>query len=94
MRIFLEIISRRHGKTDEEIELLIGGLKWADGSPLIPRCGKIGWWPCKLRAWVAMRLSMGSSELQANPCFRQTLAGDAVKYRQPQEDEQCQLWCR
>ena len=33
MRIFLEIVSRRHGKTDE---LLIGGLKWADGSPVDP----------------------------------------------------------
>jgi hypothetical protein len=36
MRIFLETVSRRHGKTDEEIELLIGGLKWADGSPVDP----------------------------------------------------------
>lgn len=36
MRIFLETIWRRQGKTDEEIELLIGGLKWADGSPVDP----------------------------------------------------------
>ena len=36
MRIFLETVWRRHGKTDEEIELLIGGLKWADGSPVDP----------------------------------------------------------
>ena len=36
MRIFLETVLRRHGKTDEEIELLIGGLKWADGAPVDP----------------------------------------------------------
>ena len=36
MRIFLETVMRRHGKTDEEIELLIGGLKWADGAPVDP----------------------------------------------------------
>jgi hypothetical protein len=36
MRIFLETVWRRHGKTDEEIELLIGGLKWADGAPADP----------------------------------------------------------
>jgi hypothetical protein len=36
MRTFLETGSRRHGRTDEEIELLIGGLKWADGSPVDP----------------------------------------------------------
>ena len=36
MRIFLETIWRRHGKTADEIELLIGGLKWADGTPVDP----------------------------------------------------------
>ncbi len=36
MRIFVETVWRRHGKTDEEIELLIGGLKWADGAPVDP----------------------------------------------------------
>ena len=36
MRTFLEIIWRRQGKTAGEIELLIGGLKWADGSPVDP----------------------------------------------------------
>ncbi len=36
MRTFLETVWRRHGKTDEEIELLIGGLKWADGAPVDP----------------------------------------------------------
>jgi hypothetical protein len=36
MRIFLETISRRDGNTSEEIELLIGGLKWADGAPVDP----------------------------------------------------------
>ena len=36
MRIFLETIWRRHGKTNEEIELLVGGLKWVDGTPVDP----------------------------------------------------------
>jgi hypothetical protein len=36
MRIFLETVWRRHGKTDEEIEVLLGGLKWADGAPVDP----------------------------------------------------------
>jgi hypothetical protein len=36
MRIFLETIWRRHGKTDEEIELLVGALKWVDGTPVDP----------------------------------------------------------
>ena len=36
MRIFLETVSRRHGMTDEEIEFIIGALKWADGSPVDP----------------------------------------------------------
>jgi hypothetical protein len=34
MRIFLEAVRRRHCKTAEEIEFIIGGLKWADGSPV------------------------------------------------------------
>ena len=36
MRTFLEIIWRRQGKTAGEIELLIGGWKWADGAPVDP----------------------------------------------------------
>jgi hypothetical protein len=32
MRIFVETMWRRHG----EFELLIGGLKWADGAPVDP----------------------------------------------------------
>jgi hypothetical protein len=36
MRIFLETIWRRHGKTNEEIELLVGALKWVDGTPVDP----------------------------------------------------------
>jgi hypothetical protein len=36
MRIFLETVSRRHGMTDEEIEFIIGALKWADGLPVDP----------------------------------------------------------
>ena len=36
MRIFLETVWLRHSKTDEEIEFLAGGLKWADGAPVDP----------------------------------------------------------
>src|ERR1700687_6467540 len=50
MRTFLETVWRRPGKTDEEIELLIGGLKWADGAPVDPTMwedwlggGAVGW---------------------------------------------------
>ena len=34
MRIFLETVRRRHGKIADEIEFIVGGLKWADGSPV------------------------------------------------------------
>jgi hypothetical protein len=33
MRIFLESVSLRFGKTDEEIDFIVAGLKWADGAP-------------------------------------------------------------
>jgi hypothetical protein len=36
MRMFLETTCRRHGDTVEEIALVIGGLEWADGSPVDP----------------------------------------------------------
>jgi hypothetical protein len=36
MRIFLETVWRRHGKSVEEIAFLLGSLKWADGSPVDP----------------------------------------------------------
>ena len=36
MRIFLETVSLRLGKTDEEIDFIVGGLKHADGSPVDP----------------------------------------------------------
>ena len=36
IRIFLEANWRRHGTITGEIELLIGGLKWADGTPVDP----------------------------------------------------------
>ena len=36
MRVFLETVSLRLGKTDEEIDFIVGGLKWADGSPVDP----------------------------------------------------------
>lgn len=36
MRIFLETVSLRLGTTDEEIDFIVGGLKWADGAPVDP----------------------------------------------------------
>jgi hypothetical protein len=36
MRIFLEAVWRRHGKTGNEIDFILGGLKWADGTPVDP----------------------------------------------------------
>jgi hypothetical protein len=36
MRIFLETVSLRLGKTDEEIDFIVAGLKWADGAPVDP----------------------------------------------------------
>ena len=36
MRIFLEKVLLRFGKTDEEIDLIVAGLKWADGAPVDP----------------------------------------------------------
>jgi hypothetical protein len=36
MRIFLEAVRRRHGDAGGQIELVIGRLKWADGSPVYP----------------------------------------------------------
>src|ERR1700729_805143 len=36
MRIFLETVLLRLGKTDEEIDLIVAGLKWADGAPVDP----------------------------------------------------------
>ncbi len=36
MRIFLETVWQRLDKPPEEIAFLLGGLKWADGSPVDP----------------------------------------------------------
>src|SRR6202023_4267924 len=36
MRIFLETVLLRLGTTDYEIDFIVGGLKWADGSPVDP----------------------------------------------------------
>jgi hypothetical protein len=36
MRIFLETVWRRHGKSNEAIEFVLGGLNWPDGSPADP----------------------------------------------------------
>src|ERR1700682_2800655 len=116
MRIFLDTVSRRHGMTDEEIEFIIGALKWADGSPVDPTMWR-DWlaavqtvfsWRTRgksrrpptsfgvppvvtaFRQNCALRDSsaMGLAKLQANSCFRQTLAGYAVENRQCQEGEQ------
>ena len=42
MRIFLERTLLRLGKTDEEIALIVAGLKWADGAPVDPTMWE-GW---------------------------------------------------
>src|ERR1700730_6241266 len=116
MRIFLETVSRRHGMTDEEIEFIIGALKWADGSPVDPTMWRdwlaAGQTACSCRARgksrrhptalrgdrpvtafrqssaLRDRSAMGPAKLEANSCFRQTLAGDAVENRQCQENQQ------
>jgi hypothetical protein len=36
MRIFLETVLLRLGKTDEEIDFIVAGLKWTDGAPVDP----------------------------------------------------------
>ena len=36
VRVFLETVWRRHDKPVEEIAFMLGGLKWADGSPVDP----------------------------------------------------------
>jgi hypothetical protein len=36
MRIFLEAVSLRLGKTDEEFDFIVAGLKWTDGAPVDP----------------------------------------------------------
>ncbi|MDB5581430.1 MAG: hypothetical protein JWR80_6606 [Bradyrhizobium sp.] len=36
MRIFLETLSLRLGKSNEEIDLIVAALKWADGAPVDP----------------------------------------------------------
>jgi hypothetical protein len=41
-RIFLETALLRLGKTDEEIALIVAGLKWADGAPVDPTMWE-GW---------------------------------------------------
>lgn len=43
MRIFLEMALRRLGKADEEIDLIMAGLKWSDGAPVDPTMWE-GWW--------------------------------------------------
>ena len=36
MCIFLEAVWQRHGENAEDIGFLLGGTKWADGSPIDP----------------------------------------------------------
>jgi hypothetical protein len=36
MRVFFETVLLRFDKTDEEIDLIVAGLKWADGAPVDP----------------------------------------------------------
>ena len=59
MRVFLEIVWRRHGRPIEEVAFLLGSLKWADGSPVDPTM-----WQDWLAA-VQMAASAGSCKIAA-----------------------------
>jgi hypothetical protein len=51
IRVFLETVWRRHGRPVDQIALLLGSVKWADGAPVDPTTwqdwlaavGGIGW---------------------------------------------------
>jgi hypothetical protein len=36
IRVFVEAVWRRHGKPGDQIEFLLGGMKWADGASIDP----------------------------------------------------------
>jgi hypothetical protein len=36
MRVFLMTVWQRHGKTPEDIAFVLGGSRWADGTPADP----------------------------------------------------------
>jgi hypothetical protein len=36
MRVFLDVVWQRQGKAAEEIALILGGSRWADGTPTDP----------------------------------------------------------
>jgi hypothetical protein len=57
VRVFLETVWRRHGKPIEEIAFVLGGLKWADGSPVDPTM-----WQDWLAA-VQVAVSVGHCEI-------------------------------
>jgi hypothetical protein len=57
VRVFLETVWRRHGKPVEEMAFVLGGLKWADGSPVDPAM-----WQDWLAA-VQIAASAGCSEI-------------------------------
>ena len=54
MRIFLETVSLRFSKTDEEIDLIVAGLKWADGAPVDPAMWQ-DWLAAVKLTWRARR---------------------------------------
>src|SRR3981081_3961218 len=62
MAIFLDTVWRRHGRSVEEIALLLGSLKWADGSPVDPTT-----WQDWLAA-VQMAASAGRCKIGAGRC--------------------------
>jgi hypothetical protein len=57
MRVFFETVWRRHDKPVEEIAFALGGLKWADGSPVDPTM-----WQDWLAA-VQVAVSAGACEI-------------------------------
>jgi hypothetical protein len=53
MRVFLEVAWERQGRDGEEIALLLGSSRWADGTPVDPTI-----WEDWLRA-VRIAMSLG-----------------------------------
>jgi hypothetical protein len=58
--VFLEAVWRRQGKPIEQIEFLLGGMKWADGAPVDPAT-----WQDWLAA-VQMVVSAGPHKIAAD----------------------------
>jgi hypothetical protein len=60
MRVFLMTVCRRHGKTPQDIAFVLGGSKWADGTPADPEI-----WEDWLMAVRASRTAAEGTQLGA-----------------------------